>query len=95
GVVGATASVRGGARSAAFASSKFALRGLAQAVAREFGPVGVHVVHVVIDARLSPDGAPGTLRADQVADTIVATLDQPASAGWTFELDLRTPGGTW
>jgi NAD(P)-dependent dehydrogenase (short-subunit alcohol dehydrogenase family) len=46
---GATGSVRGGKRSAAFASAKFALRGLAQSLAREFGPAGVHVVHVVID----------------------------------------------
>ena len=48
-LTGATASVRGGAKFAAFASAKFALRGLAQALAREFGPKGIHVAHVVLD----------------------------------------------
>ena len=55
---GATASIRGGARFAAFASAKFALRGLAQSLAREYGPQGIHVAHVLIDGAVD---APDTL----------------------------------
>lgn len=96
---GATASRRGGARFSAFASAKFGLRGLTQALAREFGPAGVHVAHVVIDGliaapqtdrRFGPaDG--GRLDPDAVAQAYLALARQPASA-WTQELDLRPAG---
>jgi NAD(P)-dependent dehydrogenase (short-subunit alcohol dehydrogenase family) len=93
---GATASVRGGKRTAAFASSKFGLRGLAQSLAREFGPQGVHVAHVVLDgliwsertrARFSPDEA-RCMSPDDVAAVLVGVAEQRRSA-WTHELDLR------
>jgi NAD(P)-dependent dehydrogenase (short-subunit alcohol dehydrogenase family) len=93
---GATASVRGGERTAAFASSKFALRGLAQSLAREFGPHGVHVAHVVLDgliwsaqtrARFSPEEA-SCMSPDDVAAVLVGLAEQRRSA-WTHELDLR------
>ena len=62
-LAGATASVRAGARFAAFASAKFALRGLGQSLAREFGPAGVHVAHLVLDGLIDEpqtDGRFGT-----------------------------------
>ncbi|MDE2342579.1 MAG: SDR family NAD(P)-dependent oxidoreductase [Betaproteobacteria bacterium] len=94
---GATASLRGGARFAPFASAKFALRGLAQSLAREFQGQGVHVAHVVLDGILwsarsrsrFPDLlAEGCLNPDAVAETYWQLAHQPASA-WTLELDLR------
>jgi NAD(P)-dependent dehydrogenase (short-subunit alcohol dehydrogenase family) len=98
---GATASTRGGANFAAFASAKFALRALAQSMARELGPQGIHVAHVVIDGaidmprihKLFPDLAErtpedGLLKPDDIASSYVAIHKQPRSA-WTFELDLR------
>jgi NAD(P)-dependent dehydrogenase (short-subunit alcohol dehydrogenase family) len=93
---GATASVRGGKRSAAFAASKFALRGLVQSLAREYGPRGIHVAHVVLDgliwspqtvARFAPDEG-DCMSPDDVAAALVAIAAQPRSA-WTHELDLR------
>ena len=71
---GATAGVKGFANSAPFAMGKFALRGLAQSMARELGPKGIHVAHVVID------GA--------IAENYLALHKQPRTA-WTQELDLR------
>lgn len=96
---GATASLRGSAKFAAFAAAKFALRGLAQSLAREVQPEGVHVAHVVIDGLLR--GSPSSQRfakpeapmldpAD-VARSYRWLADQPPSA-WTHELDLRPPG---
>lgn len=93
---GATASLRAGARFAAFASAKFALRGLAQSLARELGPAGVHVAHVVIDGLLDEPqtdarfGAASALRLDPaaVAEAYLMLVRQPPSA-WTQELDLR------
>jgi NAD(P)-dependent dehydrogenase (short-subunit alcohol dehydrogenase family) len=93
---GATGSVRGGKRSAAFASAKFALRGLAQSLAREFGPAGVHVAHVVIDgliwsdrSRARFDARPETsMDPRAIAATYRHLVEQPPSA-WTHELDLR------
>ena len=92
---GATAGLKGFPRSAAFAMGKFALRGLAQSTARELGPQGIHVVHVVVDggvrsaARPDPADRPdSTLDPDAVAAACLATLAQHRSA-WTFELDLR------
>jgi NAD(P)-dependent dehydrogenase (short-subunit alcohol dehydrogenase family) len=93
---GATASVKAGGRFAAFGASKFALRGMAQAMARELGPQGIHVAHVVIDGvmwtprtrammDISEDAC---LIPEDVADTYLSLIRQPRSA-WTCELDLR------
>lgn len=93
---GATASIRGGARFAAFASAKFALRGLMQSVAREYQSQGVHVVHVILDGildtpasrklhSLDPDCMMST---DEVAEAYLQIIQQSPSA-WTHELDLR------
>ena len=93
---GATGSVRGGNRSAAFASSKFALRGLAQSLARELSPAGVHVAHVVLDglvwsertrARFAPR-EDACMSPDAVAAAYLGLIEQERSA-WTHELDLR------
>jgi len=93
---GATASTKGGPRFASLASAKFALRGLAQSLAREFGPQGVHVVHAVLDgliwgpqtqARFNPDRGK-CLQPETVADTYLHLVAQPRSA-WTHEIDLR------
>jgi NAD(P)-dependent dehydrogenase (short-subunit alcohol dehydrogenase family) len=93
---GATASRRGGKRTAAFASSKFALRGLAQSLARELGPHGIHVAHVVLDgliwseqtrARFSAEEAQ-CMSPDDVAAVYASLVEQPRSA-WTHEIDLR------
>jgi NAD(P)-dependent dehydrogenase (short-subunit alcohol dehydrogenase family) len=88
---GASASVKGYAQSAPFAMGKFALRGLAQAMARELQPLGIHVAHFVIDggvrnaARGRPDGL---LDPEAVAHTYMAVLKQPRSA-WSLEVELR------
>jgi NAD(P)-dependent dehydrogenase (short-subunit alcohol dehydrogenase family) len=94
---GASASVKGYAESAPFAMGKFALRGMAQSLAREFGPKNIHVAHFVIDggiARAGGDpragarGADGMLDADAIAETYMAVYRQHRSA-WSFEVDLR------
>jgi NAD(P)-dependent dehydrogenase (short-subunit alcohol dehydrogenase family) len=94
---GASASVKGYAESAPFAMGKFALRGLAQSLARELGPKNIHVAHFVIDggilkagadARASARGADGMLEPDAIAETYMAVHRQPRSA-WSFELDVR------
>lgn len=98
---GATASLRGRAGLAGFAGAKHALRALAQSMARELGPEGVHVAHVVIDGpidmpwirenfpRLVEERPPdGLLAPDDIADSYWALHTQPRSA-WTHELDLR------
>lgn len=90
-LTGATASVRGFAGSAAFAMGKFALRGLAQSAARELGPQGVHVAHVVIDGRVARNAPPGgaaPMSAEHIAATCMHLIDQDPAA-WTFEADLR------
>ena len=93
--IGATASIKGNADFSAFASSKFALRGLAQSLAREFGPKGVHVAHVIIDGVMWGHHAETwgmkveqCLNPDAVANTILHVLQQDRSA-WTHELDIR------
>ncbi|RON56872.1 SDR family NAD(P)-dependent oxidoreductase [Pseudomonas frederiksbergensis] len=84
---GATASLRGGARFAAFASAKFALRGLAQSLAREFQSQGIHVAHVVLDGIIGvADGA--ELDPAALAESFWILAHQPRST-WTHELDLR------
>ena len=95
-LTGASASVKGFARSSAFAMGKFALRGLAQSAARELAPKGIHVVHFVIDGAVRsanrPDPADrrdSTLDPDAIAQTYLSVLRQPRSA-WTWEIELRT-----
>ena len=92
---GASASVKGYAQSAPFAMGKFALRGLAQSMARELGPQGVHVAHIVIDGGIrgprhpEPADRPDSqLDPDAIADAYLALIAQPRSA-WTQELELR------
>ncbi len=92
---GASASVKGYAQSAPFAMGKFALRGLAQSLARELGPQGVHVAHVVIDGAIrsarrpdDPAAPDALLDPDAIAATYLALIDQPRSA-WTHELEVR------
>ncbi|BBB95956.1 MULTISPECIES: SDR family NAD(P)-dependent oxidoreductase [Bradyrhizobium] len=92
---GASASVKGYAQSAPFAMGKFALRGLAQSMARELSPQGIHVAHFVIDggirsaARTEPADRPDSmLDPDAIALSYWNVLQQPRSA-WTWELELR------
>ena len=92
---GASASVKGYAQSAPFAMGKFALRGLAQSMARELAPRGIHVAHIVIDGgirsarRTEPADKPDSLLdPDAIAETYVHLLRQPRSA-WTWEIELR------
>ena len=98
---GATASVRGGAGYAAFAGAKHALRALAQSMARELGPLGVHVAHVVIDGaidtpfirenfpeRYALKQKDGILDPEAIAENYWQLHSQSRSA-WTHELDLR------
>ncbi len=107
---GATASVRGSAGYAAFASGKFALRGLAQAMARELGPQNIHVAHLVVDSgvdtafvrqRLADAGKdPETLPPDtlmdpaSIAETYWTLHHQPRD-GWTHEMDIRPFAEPW
>ena len=87
---GASASVKGFAGSAPFAMGKFAVRGLAQSLARELGPKGIHVAHVIIDGgiRTAPDANDSQLDPDAIADVYLHLIAQPRSA-WTHEVDLR------
>jgi NAD(P)-dependent dehydrogenase (short-subunit alcohol dehydrogenase family) len=92
---GASASVKGYAQSAPFAMGKFGLRGLAQSLARELSPQGIHVAHVVIDgairsaARVEPADRPDSmLDPDAIALSYWNVLRQPRSA-WTWEIELR------
>ena len=89
---GASASVKGYAESAPFAMGKFALRGLAQSMARELAPKGIHVAHFVIDGAIRPrgqsDASDSTLDPDAIASMYLNVLMQPRSA-WTWEVELR------
>jgi NAD(P)-dependent dehydrogenase (short-subunit alcohol dehydrogenase family) len=85
---GATASLRGSAQFAAFAMSKFALRALAQSLARELGPEGIHVAHVIIDGQIGADAPTTKLDPDAIAEAYWQIHQQGPSA-WTHELDLR------
>jgi NAD(P)-dependent dehydrogenase (short-subunit alcohol dehydrogenase family) len=104
---GATASVRGGAGFAAFAGGKHALRALSQSMARELGPLGIHVAHVVIDgaidtefirtnfpARAALKDRDGILNPDGIAEAYWQLHCQQRSA-WTHEMDLRPWVETW
>lgn len=92
---GASASVKGYAMSAPFAMGKFALRGLAQAMARELSPQGIHVAHFVIDGGIRSarfpvpaDRPDSLLDPDAIAATYLHVLQQPRSA-WSLEVELR------
>ncbi|MEY3287135.1 MAG: hypothetical protein RL500_1865, partial [Pseudomonadota bacterium] len=104
---GATASLRGAAGFSAFAGGKAALRALAQSMARELGPRGVHVAHVIIDGlintafsrtnfadRVAAAGPEGILNPDHIAEAYWWLHQQPRDA-WTFELDLRPSVEKW
>jgi NAD(P)-dependent dehydrogenase (short-subunit alcohol dehydrogenase family) len=85
---GATAALRGGVQFAAFAMAKFGLRALAQSMARELGPRGIHVAHVVIDGGIGEDPEAKRLAPKDIAETYWLLHRQERSA-WTQELDLR------
>jgi NAD(P)-dependent dehydrogenase (short-subunit alcohol dehydrogenase family) len=104
---GATASLRGGKGFAAFAGAKHALRALAQSMARELGPQGIHVAHAVIDGaidtafiaenfpeRYALKAEEGILNPEHIAEAYWQLHCQPRSA-WTHELDLRPWTETW
>ena len=90
---GASAGVKGYAKSAPFAMGKFALRGLAQSMARELHPQGVHVGHVVIDGGIASvrrvdDGTSKLLDPDAVAENYLHLIRQPRSS-WSWEIEVR------
>ena len=92
---GASASVKGYARSAPFAMGKFALRGMVQSIARELAPQNIHVAHFVIDGAILPPGQTqpqdkpdSYLDPDAIAQNYLHVLRQPRSA-WTWEIELR------
>ncbi|NMJ41008.1 SDR family NAD(P)-dependent oxidoreductase [Roseomonas sp. JC162] len=92
-LTGASAGVKGYPRSAPFAMGKFALRGLAQSLARELHPQGVHVAHIVIDggirsARRPESGDDTLLDPDAIAETYLQLIRQPRSA-WSWEIEVR------
>jgi NAD(P)-dependent dehydrogenase (short-subunit alcohol dehydrogenase family) len=94
-LTGASASVKGYANSAPFAMGKFALRGLAQSMARELSPLGIHVAHVVIDGAIRAPGSTADpakpnsqLEPDAIAETYFYLAQQPRSA-WTWEIEVR------
>ncbi len=96
-LTGATASLRGSARFSALATGKFALRALAQSMAREFGPQGIHVAHTIIDGQINTPRVRGMspgrdastmLSPDAIAEAYWQLHRQDPTA-WTLELDLR------
>jgi NAD(P)-dependent dehydrogenase (short-subunit alcohol dehydrogenase family) len=104
---GATAALRGSANFAAFATAKHGLRALAQSMARELGPMNIHVAHVVIDgaidtafirenfpAKYAEKDQDGILAPEHIADAYWYLHSQPRDA-WTFELDLRPWNERW
>jgi NAD(P)-dependent dehydrogenase (short-subunit alcohol dehydrogenase family) len=104
---GATAALRGAANFAAFATAKHGLRALAQSMARELGPLNIHVAHVVVDgaidtafirdnfpAKYAEKAQDGILAPDHIADAYWYLHGQPRDA-WTFELDLRPWSERW
>lgn len=102
-VIGATASVRGGAKAAPFAAAKAAQRSLSQSMARHLGPEGIHVSYVIVDGiidipstrKAMPDFEDDHFMApDAIADGVYALTQQHASA-WSFEIDMRPFGEKW
>jgi NAD(P)-dependent dehydrogenase (short-subunit alcohol dehydrogenase family) len=87
-LTGATAALRGSAQFAAFAIGKFGLRALAQSMARELGPQGIHVAHIVIDGGIG-DAADATRLAPSAIAEAYWQLHRQARSAWTQELDLR------
>jgi NAD(P)-dependent dehydrogenase (short-subunit alcohol dehydrogenase family) len=93
---GATTSVRGREGAIGFSANKFAARGMAESMARELGPEGIHIAHVVIDGQILAEGAPertgrdvdSFLDPDAIADAYWDLVEQDRTA-WTLELDLR------
>jgi len=88
---GATSAVRGREGAAGFSAAKFAARGLAESMARELGPEGIHVAHVVVDGGIQPPGtepSEESLDPEAIADAYWHLVEQDRSA-WTLELDLR------
>ena len=108
---GATASLRGGSGYAAFASAKFGLRGVAQAMARELGPKNIHVAHLIIDSgvdtawvrqrteqRLGKDALdanPDLLMPPAAVAGAYWQLYQQPKSAWTFEMEIRPFGEKW
>jgi NAD(P)-dependent dehydrogenase (short-subunit alcohol dehydrogenase family) len=102
-LVGATASRKAGARSAAFSSAKFAQYGLAESMARRLWPAGIHVALVVLDGvvdlprtreRMPDKPDEFFVNPDHVADAVAATVRQPRSA-WSFAVEVRPFGEAW
>ena len=104
---GATAGLRGSAGFAAFAGAKHGIRALAQSMARELGPMNIHVAHVVVDGAIDTDfirnsfpekyatkDQDGILNPEHIAENYWYLHSQPRDA-WTFELDLRPWNETW
>ncbi|MCP2073628.1 UNVERIFIED_ORG: NAD(P)-dependent dehydrogenase (short-subunit alcohol dehydrogenase family) [Pseudomonas lini] len=104
---GATAGLRGASGFAAFAGAKHGIRALAQSMARELGPMNIHVAHVVVDGAIDTDfirdnfpekyatkNEDGILDPDHIADNYWYLHSQPRDA-WTFELDLRPWSERW
>ena len=94
-LTGASAGVKGYPQSAPFAMGKFALRGLAQSMARELSPQGIHVAHVVVDGGIrsarraeSADNPDSLLDPDAIAESYMHLIHQPRSA-WAWEIELR------
>jgi NAD(P)-dependent dehydrogenase (short-subunit alcohol dehydrogenase family) len=101
--IGATASRRGGAKTAAFASAKSAQRSLAESLARSLWPSGIHVSLIIIDgivdepsirAKFADKPDSFFVKPDDIADTALMLIRQKPSA-WTFELEARPFGETW
>ena len=88
---GATGGVKGFANSSVFAMGKFGLRGLAQSLARELHPQGIHIAHFVIDGAINkePYGDYQTMHPDEIAKTYLQFYHQDKSA-WAWEIELRT-----
>ncbi len=104
---GATASVRGASGFSAFSGGKHALRALSQSMARELGPLGIHVAHVIVDGaidtkfiqdmfpeRYAKKNEDGILNPDHIAENYWLIHQQPRDA-WTFEMDLRPWNEPW
>lgn len=104
---GATAGIRGSAKFAAFAGAKHALRALAQSMARELGPKGIHVAHIVVDGAIDTEfirtqfperyalkEQEGILNPEHIAENYWYLHTQPRDA-WTFEMDLRPYMEAW
>ena len=101
-VSGATGSLRGGSHFSAFASAKFALRGLTQSIAREYQKQGIHIAHVILDGILDTQNSrqlhsldPAEMMStDDVSEAYLQLIKQKPSA-WTHELDLRPASETF